>query len=804
MKVLNNSKQDTTRIKILIEIGDAYENEKPEEAIVFYNKAVAEADKTMATKKITAGIRKVLLKSKATSLRYMGIVLHYQGKFDDAIGYYAKSIKTFELINDKKGISDCYNNTGSAYLTLGNYPKAAENYKKSLEISEELGDNKGMSMCFLNLAISYKDQGNLEKAIEYNTKAFNIFKKLGDQKGEALYYNSIGIINRAQGKYEKAVENFIKSMKIKEIIGDKHGMAQSLQNIGNVYLDQEINNKALEYYTKSLKIDEELGNKQGIAICCENMASIHSSLGKKDIALQYHFKAVKMCKEIGNNEMITTCYINIGSIYQYKNDLNKAGKYYQMAISNAKEVGDNNRLADAYDAMAILNIGLAKKAVSNKNTQQAYLNKAVEFGMNSITLAHEMKTVPQENSAAKSLMNAYKMLGNYQKAMEYADIYTATKDSMFVKEKTDAMAEMEAKYQNDKKQKEIEILEKDKVISHEKAQKQKILIISILGGSGLLIFLITFILRRLQITRRQKRIIEEKNILLNEKNEEISAQSEEIASQRDNLEVMNIEITDQRDKIAAQHNEITASINYASRIQQAMLPSQEIIAKNFPEYFVLYRPCQIVSGDFYWFKQVKNIIYIVAADCTGHGIPGAFMSMLGLSLLNEIISPRDVNPPHETLNELRKRLKKTLHQTGEKGEQQDGMDIALCMIDLETKVVQFSGAYNPFFLVRNNELTILKGDRMPIGVYPKDNESFTVKEVQLLPNDSFYLFSDGYVAQTNGDNLEKFKVLRFKDTLLKMQDKPMAEQKDILESTFDSWKGNQDQVDDILVIGVRV
>jgi len=163
-----------------------------------------------------------------------------------------------------------------------------------------------------------------------------------------------------------------------------------------------------------------------------------------------------------------------------------------------------------------------------------------------------------------------------------------------------------------------------------------------------------------------------------------------------------------------------------------------------------------------------------------------------------------VNPPHEYLNELRKRLKNTLHQTGHKGEQQDGMDIALCMIDIETNIVQFSGAYNPLYLLRNNELIVYKGDRMPIGVYPKDKESFTTKEIQLQPDDCLYIFSDGYVSQTGGDDFKKFKSTKLQETLLQIQNKSMCEQKQILETTLDVWKGDNEQVDDILLIGVRI
>ncbi len=766
LNLFKKATHDTTRIRLYINIGEAYDDVDPDKAMLFFGKAISSAEYALSHRKTNHDQTiQIITKLRLTALVYTGIQLRQLGKLDEALLCFNKTAKQCGEKENKAEKAECYSNIGSIYKLQGDYEKSTELLLQALKLSEEIGDKSLIANCCIGL-------GNTQSKL---------------------------------GNYDKANQFYLRSLKILEELGDKKAIAICYFNIGLVYKNQKNNNKAIEYYTYSLKILESQGNKALVSTCYNNIGNVYYSIDDYDKALDNYLKSMKIAEELKLKQNLSNGYNNIGIIYSIKLQYAKAIEYYEKALKIREELGVKNDIANVYSNIAGMYYKMAVlKSKKNSKEQNDRLLTSIRYGQKAIALAQEIGAVPMENSSANVLLLAYKAAGDYKKATEYAEIYIATNDSMFSAKKTEALAEMEAKYQNDKKQKEIEILEKDKIISNEKAQKQKILIISILSGSGLLVFLITFILRRLQITRRQKRIIEEKNILLNEKNEEISAQSEEIASQRDNLEVMNTEITLQRDKIAAQHNEITASINYASRIQKAMLPSQEIIAKNFPEYFVLYRPCQIVSGDFYWFKQVKNILYVVAADCTGHGIPGAFMSMLGLSLLNETISPRDVNPPHETLNELRKRLKKTLHQTGEKGEQQDGMDIALCMIDLETKTVQFSGAYNPFFLIRNNELTIVKGDRMPIGVYPRDNESFTVKEIQLQPNDTFYIFSDGYVAQNGDEKNEKFKLSRFKDALLSIQNKSMLEQKEILENTFDRWKGNQDQVDDILVVGVRV
>jgi len=297
----------------------------------------------------------------------------------------------------------------------------------------------------------------------------------------------------------------------------------------------------------------------------------------------------------------------------------------------------------------------------------------------------------------------------------------------------------------------------------------------------------------------QDQKLEEQNQLLKEYNEQLEAKVEERTA----------EIMRQKIELQDANKNITASISYASLIQQAMIPSVKILEKHIPKYFILNKPKDIVSGDFYWFKQIKNHIYIAVADCTGHGVPGAFMSMLGISQLNEIIIEKDINPANEILNELRKRIKSSLHQDGQKGHPQDGMDIAFCVIDIENKTLQFSGANSPLYLFSkknaNNsyELIETKPDRMPIGVHPSDNLGFTNNLLNLQNEDAIYIFSDGYVSQFGGENNDKFKVKRFQDILTRMQDKPMIVQKQILEETIIEWQGKQKQTDDILVIGIK-
>jgi ligand-binding sensor domain-containing protein/serine phosphatase RsbU (regulator of sigma subunit) len=265
-----------------------------------------------------------------------------------------------------------------------------------------------------------------------------------------------------------------------------------------------------------------------------------------------------------------------------------------------------------------------------------------------------------------------------------------------------------------------------------------------------------------------------------------------------------LEIERQRDHIAEINKEITDSIQYAQHIQSAVLPDEDIISSRLNDYFILFKPRDIVSGDFYWVSTKGKKTIVVAADCTGHGVPGAFMSMLGISLLNEIVTSGDGLTAADILNQLREDIKRTLSQTGKSDEAKDGMDMSLCIIDTEDFMTQFAGAYNPLCLVSNDVMIVYKGDKMPIGIHFTREYHFTNHVFQLKDGDVFYMFSDGYADQFGGPERKKFKSCNLRDLLLTIHKKPMPEQKAILDKTIEDWKGNEAQVDDIMVMGVRI
>lgn len=291
---------------------------------------------------------------------------------------------------------------------------------------------------------------------------------------------------------------------------------------------------------------------------------------------------------------------------------------------------------------------------------------------------------------------------------------------------------------------------------------------------------------------------------LHQQKEEILSINEQLEQRKEELQINLEVISDLNNQLKSKNKSITDSINYARRIQDAILPSEEKMGRVLNDYFVLYKPCDIVSGDFYWMHTSENYEIIAAVDCTGHGVPGGFMSMLGFSLLNDVVQNSKQIKANEILNRLKDKLKESLNQNNKNTTQADGLDIALCVIDKKKSIIQFSGAYMPFTVLRNNELIHLKGDKMPIGRYIKEIPSFTNHELSIEDGDSFYLYSDGFQDQMGGAENKRFLSNNLKKLILEIGSLSFNEQKLMLDETIESWKGKNQQMDDIMVIGFKL
>jgi len=289
-----------------------------------------------------------------------------------------------------------------------------------------------------------------------------------------------------------------------------------------------------------------------------------------------------------------------------------------------------------------------------------------------------------------------------------------------------------------------------------------------------------------------------------ERTQEVVMQKEEIEAQKEEIEAQLDLATEQRDTIAWQNEQILDSIRYAERIQLAILPPGENFSDSLSQHFILFKPRDIVSGDYYWTSMKDGKLLMAVADCTGHGVPGAFLSVMGISSLNEIVSRNKSLSAGKILEELRTNVIRSLHQKGSREEARDGIEIAICVIDVKKLSLEFAGANRPLYVVRQGEVLQYRGDRMPIGIYEQELEPFTNQRIKLQKNDSIYLFSDGYVDQLGGPNRKTFRVVNFRKLLMEIQDKSMEEQKQLLLEQHEAWRGSVEQIDDILVMGFRL
>ncbi len=779
--VYNNAKHDTTRIKTYLNIGDVYEYFIPDSSMFYYQKAVDLAGKSLSAHSSNfPQTSDVLASLKAKSIRYIGIIHSTQGNYDKAVANYLKSLKIYrkldrfnsENVEWKNGMAACYNNLGIVHDNQGSFDKAIKNYQKALKIFEKLGDKQGMSGSYINIGIIHRNQSCYNKAIENYQKALKNRKELGDKNGMAACYLGIGVVHSDYGSYDKAISNNLKALKIFEEFGNKKGMASCYGNIGVGYNDQEIYDKSIEYFMKSLKIYEELGHKNGMAACYINIGIIHSNQNSFDNAIKDYQKSLKIYEELGNKNGIASCYTNIGIIHSNNGSYDKAIEYYLKSLKIFEEFGDKKGVASIYGNIASFHIILADSSTNiGIGGRVAHLDSALTYGIKAYDLAVEIGAVPNQNNAAAHLQKAYTKLGRYKEAVKYAEIFITTKDSMFNEDKTKALAEMGAKYESEKKQLEIDKMEKQKeldrkIIEAQHAENRKQLIIIISAITGLIIVLVfSIILLRMF---RQKR---KANILL--------------SKQKQVIEEKNTEILD--------------SINYAKRIQSAILPPAKVVKEYLKESFILYKPKDIVAGDFYWMEHKDGKVLFAAADCTGHGVPGAMVSVVCNNALNRSVREYGLTEPGQILDKSREIVIQEFEKSDE--EVKDGMDIALC--SLNGNKLQYAGAHNPLWIIRNGEILVTKANKQPIGKF--DNPvPYTTHSLELQKGDILYIFSDGYVDQFGGEKGKKFKVKAFRELLLGIQDKSMENQRLLIDETFENWRGSLEQIDDVCVIGVKV
>jgi len=617
-----------------------------------------------------------------------------------------------------------------------------------------------ISLCFLGLAQTKSLSPTQQKEIQDNINQAKELEASGDFNSAISIYTKTATTYWVTGNATEAKTLFQKAINLSQSIGNNNALKILYTNIGMIDVDQENYSEAISYFEKCLTINRQQNRKPEIASTLINIANAYKDSDQPKQALKPAEEANNIAKEINDPKLLRNTYSLLSEIYDALGDANKSAEYFSLYTAFSRKI--------------------QRDEVQKKEAQAKELVNQAQSQLSEIKTQKELT---EQELQAK------------QQALETV---------------SDSLAKAELLTQE--QQMEINLLNKEKQLQEITIKNQKlvrnIFIVIILAVLGIVIMITRYYLQK------------------KKSNEKLEKQNREIAAQRDLIEAKSNELLVAMQQIEKQNRDITSSINYAQRIQEALLPTYDMLIPTINDAFILFHPREIVSGDFYWFsgytgsKSIKTSsnrhfiqlpnktenesgFLIAAVDCTGHGVPGAFMSMIGLNLL-DTLARSGITSPNEMLNEMHRYVRYLLKQ--ENNDSRDGMDMALCNIKNNGQTIEFAGAKNPLYYITNGELFQIKGDPVPIGGLQKeDKREFTLHTINIDSPTSFYIFSDGFIDQFGGSDGQKFSSKRFKELLMKIHDLPMLQQQEILETTLEEWRGEEYQpIDDVLIVGFRL
>ena len=668
-----------------------------------------------------------------------------------------------------------YNSIASEYIHVSDdsvqkYVKLAR--KISQQIPYELSRSYSIAgnLYFIN--------GGTDSAYANYSKALNIDVAYGFQKNLIMDYTHLGRVQASKGNIDKALENLFKGLNLAKKISDREQEADCLFRIAVIYDRQDQPQKAITFCENAVQIQKEIGDSAGMAYSYHRMGLAYEGIKRYEEALKYLEISYEIRKKVGAVAQYGASLNGIGLVYMDKGEYQKALIKFYDAYKSWSAVNDKEGIV-----IATGNLGeLSMKMGDDEN--------ALKYFLQSAKLSEEIHALSFQKGSLRSLASLYYKRGEYKVAYDYFNKYSDLRDKLYSDENSQRMAQMQSQYESEQKEQKIELLTKEKQLQKSELGQKRIFVNALLAGGILLLVLAFMVFNRYRIKQKANDALQVAFSEIEHKNNKL-------------IEVYNT-LEQNRDVLALKNKEITDSIKYAKRLQQAILPADSYIDSILPDSFVLYKPKDIVSGDFYWLEKHKDLILFAAVDCTGHGVPGAFMSIVGYNLLNQAVNENGIITPNLILNALNKNITKTLRQSPEDSIVKDGMDIALCSINAEKTKLQYSGAYNSLWLIRNKELVEYKADKHPIGLFVGEElNQFTNHEIDLKKGDIVYVFTDGFADQFGGPKGKKFKYKQLQQLLLQISETPMKEQKVALEATIESWKGDLEQVDDILIMGVK-
>ena len=660
-----------------------------------------------------------------------------------------------------------------AYHSLADVQRRRSNYDSAIFLAYKslaiVQDSIQKIKIYNAIGNIYFNNDKYDEALAYYQKVEKLSAQENSPIDLYMNYNNMGMVYVRKGDYQKGLDvnykslNVIDSLDLDVRTGSIYGV------IGVIYQNMSYYEKSYENYKKAIFADSIFGDKMGVITWEINWAIALQNENKFDESKKLYLSSLDKCKKEGYLSLVANVLCNIGSLMFHSNQLDSASYYFKKAYI----LSDSINAKHLY-AFSIRNLG----EIYLKQNKPILAKPFIEKGYN---LAYELQDISFIRDIHFTWSGYYEQLNNLDSAYHHFKQYTIFKDSILGESNQVEIGKLEAKHDYDR-QKIFDDKENEKrlALEKQKQEQQKIIILITSTSIAFVLILLVIIYRRLKLTRKQKRIIEE--------------QKEEVETQRDQIE-------NQKLLIEIKHSEIQESISYAKRIQEAILPQFQVLEQSFNDVFILYKPKDVVAGDFYWFEENENFKFIAVADCTGHGVPGAMVSVVCHGALNRCVREYNLAKPSEILDKTRELVLNTFDKSKE--QVKDGMDICLCVFNKENQTLEFAGANNPLYLLKNNQIEIIKGDKQPIG-YDSMAKPFTNHIVDLKNVERIYLFSDGFPDQFGGENEKKIGYSKFRELLLENKNQNMTMEQNSLDNFFEVWKKNEEQIDDVCIIGIKL
>lgn len=717
-----------------------------------------------------------------------------------------QAITLAKQANDLLMLTKSHHQLGYVLYNLNRYDEAEQQLNLAIEIAQTENFKDELALSYNRLGNVHQLRTNYLKALDCYLLALSINREIKNEPEIARTYVNLANVYSTIGQYQRSIELFLDAMNIHEATGDRDGLAWTSLGIARLFKRIDLPERSMQYAEAALenyqKIFEETGNSVGITLSLNEIGSIHHRMGNYEKALEYTDRVLEINKQNRNLHGQATNYLSLGTIHLDMKNNRLAKENLFKALELKKEISDSTDFALLY-----LYLGQIEMEEGRLPSAYLFLNHSLQF-------AQEHRLLPEISETYLSLSELLAKQGDFNAALEAHKAHSAYRDSL----NSGEISRLEMQYEFGKREKEQELITQQREALHKvKLARQRGALIFFIIAFTLVGLLATFIFHNYRLKR-------ETNFILLRQNREISRQKIEIETQKEEIEKQRDYVTKQRDQIVDQQRLITDSITYASRIQTAALPGEISLQKLPWESFVLYKPKNIVSGDFYWITTLPNgKILLAATDCTGHGVPGAFMSILGLALLREVAGKPKVLSPSQMLAKLREMVMISLNQQSGRINQADGMDMAVVTVDPNTLIMEYAGAYLPAIVVREGtfenqsgankmrleekgsiSLMELRGDKMPIGHHILQPSPFNNQSLQLHKGDMLYLFSDGYADQFGGEKNTKFLLQNFRALLMEISGFELTKQKEVLLKTIEEYQGSQKQVDDMLVLGFKI